>query len=121
MKDKNGVERDELGHWVGSGNARGTSTTMAEIRAMLDSRHRNADNLRFVFERLKDLAMGDYEMTKVDEDGVETKVKLRPDAAFMKMYLERLLGPPKEHEDELDLSDAPAEVLAYLRERFKTN
>ena len=68
---------------------------------MLNREHRNVANMTEVFAKLKELALrGD-----------------KGDAAYMKLYLERVLGPVKDL-DELEslLADAPPEVVTWLRE-----
>jgi len=94
-----------------SGNPGGKPKKLREIEAMLDAEHRNVANMREVFARLKALAMGEVVFIP-SEDG-EIQVSLKSDPAFMKLYLERVLGPVKDIEP--DLSDAPPEVLDYLR------
>ncbi len=42
---------------------------------------------------------------------------IKADTGFMKLYLNRILGPEKQFDDNIDLSDAPAEVLDYLRQK----
>src|SRR5580698_9533960 len=83
--------------WVkggGSPNPGGRPKALREIEAMLDSEHRTVENMRETYRRLKELAFAG------ERDG------------FFKLYLERLQGPVREI--EIDLDDAPQEVIDYL-------
>jgi hypothetical protein len=80
-----------------SGNPGGRPKVLREIEAMLDKEHRNVANMKQVFDMLRLLALR-------GEPG---------DAAYAKLYLERVLGPVKEL--EIDLTDAPPEVVAFLK------
>lgn len=102
--------------WVKGGpspNAGGRPKKLVEIERMLDAEHRNLDNMREVFKRLKSLAIDEITSTMVTKKGEVVEMTRPPDPAFMKLYLERVLGPVKEI--EADLSDAPPAVLDYLR------
>jgi len=79
---------------------------------MLDAEHRNPENMRAVFTRLKELATEDMVSTWTDKDGNDHESRRPPDPAFMKLYLERVMGPVKDL--EADLGDAPEEVLRWL-------
>lgn len=98
------VARDERGRLVkGTPNPGGRPKGIREIEAMLNAEHRTAANMRKVFAELKMLALrGD-----------------KGDAQYMKLYLERVLGPVKDVEDlERVLADAPPEVVTWIRENF---
>ena len=64
---------------------------------MLNAEHRTVANMREVFRTVKELALR-------GEKG---------DSGYLKLYLERVLGPVKDI--EIDLTDAPPEVISYLR------
>ena len=103
----------------------GRPKVIGAIQEMLDKEHRNVDNMRAIFNRLRALAMGDVIVVPLtnrngklefDENGeIKWEVKVNADARFMQLYLERLLGPAKHPDDELDFSDAPEAVIEYLR------
>ena len=78
-------------------NPGGRPKALREIEAMLNAEHRTVANMREVFATVKMLALR-------GEKG---------DSGYLKLYLERVLGPVKDI--EIDLTDAPPEVLAYLR------
>lgn len=86
---------------VGDDARRGTSggrpKALREIEAMLNAEHRTVANMREVFATVKALALR-------GEKG---------DSGYLKLYLERVLGPVKDI--EIDLTDAPPEVISYLR------
>lgn len=111
------VARSESGKWLpgASPNPGGKPRKLREIEAMLDQEHRTVENMREVFTRLKALALGEF-VTKVDKEG-HTEVELQADARFMGLYLDRVMGPVKDL--EIDLTDAPAEALEYLREKLR--
>lgn len=91
-------------------NPGGRSRQMRDIEAMLDNEHRTVENMREVFARLKALALGEV-VTLTAEDG-GFSIGLKADARFMQLYLDRTLGPVKAL--ELDMSEAPQEVLSWL-------
>jgi hypothetical protein len=93
-------------------NPGGRPKVLREIEAMLDKEHRNVQNMREVFERLKALALGEV-VTVKGPDG-QTDVELQADPAFMKLYLERVLGPVKDL--EIDMTDWPDEVVKWWAE-----
>lgn len=103
-----------------SPNPGGRPRRLAEIEKMLDAEHRTVENMREVFARLKALALG--EVVRVpdpdSEDGTAT-IELRSDPAFMKLYLDRTLGPVRELASEEDIArmmqDAPPEVVEWWR------
>jgi hypothetical protein len=94
-------------------NPGGRPKALREIEKMLDAEHRNLESVREVFTRLRALALGEL-VTVADKDG-GTTVELQAEPAFMKLYLERVLGPVKDLDP--DLSDAPDEVLRWWVER----
>lgn len=96
-------------------NPGGRPKKLVEIERMLDAEHRNPENMRKVFRRLKNLATKDRVRTFIDKKGEAHTSVTPPDAAFMKLYLERVLGPVKDLEP--DLSDAPDAVLRWYAER----
>lgn len=118
MSDRHGTPPDEtaiarkspVGQKGYTGNPGGRPKRLREIEAMLDGEHRTVDNMRQVYNRLKFLALG--EPVEVMFRGAVVRIELEADPAFMKLYLERVIGPVKEL--EVDLSDAPPDVLEYL-------
>jgi|SoimicmetaTmtHMA_FD_contig_61_162114_length_649_multi_2_in_0_out_0_2 hypothetical protein len=98
-----------------SGNPGGKPKKLREIEAMLDQEHRTVANMREVFGRLKALALGEI-IHVTDREG-NVDVELKADSRFMGLYLDRVMGPVKDL--EIDLSDAPSEALAYLREKLR--
>jgi hypothetical protein len=82
------------------------------VRKFLDvmEEHATPEKTRFFFDRMRALALGELEVTKHTPDGAEYRTKLPPDAAFAKLYLDRVYGPVKER----DLGPALAEALAGL-------
>ena len=93
-----------------SGNPGGRPKALRDIEKMLDAEHRNPENMRAVFDRLRALALGEV-VTVATPDG-SADVELHAEPAFMKLYLERVMGPVKELEP--DLADAPDEVLRWF-------
>ena len=71
----------------------GRPRKLAEIEAMLDSEHRTVENVKEVFAQLRVLATEAVISRWVDEKGNEHESIRQPNPAFMKLYLERLLGP----------------------------
>jgi hypothetical protein len=103
------------GHDPRRGRNGGRSNRLAEIQRMLDDEHRTTDNIREVFTRLKELAMEDMITAHTDEKGVEHVTRRPPSPEFMKLYLDRILGPVKALISDEDLADAPDEVIEWLR------
>ena len=106
--------------WVKGGNSpnpSGRPKALQEIQRMLDTQHRSLQNMTEVFQRLRALAMGETILVPYwNEQGeFQLKCELKADARFMQLYLDRLLGPAKAFDEDMDLSDAPAEVIEYLR------
>lgn len=87
------VPRAPDGKWLPgtSPNPSGRSRKLREIEEMLDREHRSVEGMQEVFARLKALALGEV-ITVIDKDG-EVEISLRAEPAFMKLYLERTLGP----------------------------
>lgn len=101
-----------------TGNPGGRPKVLREIEAMLNAEHRTVDNMREVFGRLKALALGQV-VTIRAKDGSELRLELQAEPGFMKLYLERILGPVKDL-DDLDklMEDAPREVREWIAEHF---
>jgi hypothetical protein len=97
-----------------SGNPGGRPKKLVEIEKMLDAEHRTVDQMRETFALLRHVAHG------VDEpvfyQGVVCGSVRKYHAAFMDLYLNRVLGPVKDV--KIDLSDAPDDVLAYLADKL---
>ena len=87
------VPRAEDGKWLPgvSPNPGGKSRRLREIEDMIEQEHANAENLRLVFMRLRALALG--EVVEVWHNGKLVGLQLRAEPGFMKLYLERTLGP----------------------------
>lgn len=94
-----------------TGNAGGRPKSIREIEAMLDAEHRNVEQMRETFALIRQVAHG------VDEpvfyQGVVCGHVRKYNSAWMELYLARILGPVKDL--EIDLSDAPPEVVAFLK------
>lgn len=82
---------------------------------MLDQEHRTPQNMRAVFDRLRQLATEDRVSVFMSKKGQPVESVTPPDPAFMRLYLERVLGPVKDLEP--DLADAPEAVLRWYAER----
>lgn len=75
--------------------------------------HSTPELTRSFFDRMRALAMGELEVerTMLTKEGpLKYTEKLPPDAAFAKLYLDRVYGPVKER----DLGPALQEALAGL-------
>lgn len=96
-------------------NPGGRPKKLVEIQRMLDEEHRNVENMREVFARLKELAMEDMITAHTDEKGVEHITRRPPSPEFMKLYLDRILGPVKALISDEDLADAPDLVIEWIR------
>lgn len=83
---------------------------MRAIEEMLDAEFRTPETIREALTACKKYAF--THETGTDVDGHEVMLR-GPDAGFAKIFFDRVLGPVKEL--EADLSDAPAEVLEYIR------
>ena len=95
-------------------NPGGRPKKLREIEAMLDKEHRDPAKMREVFDRLRALAMGEAVTVPVPGGDGETMVEIQADAHFMKLYLERVMGPVKDL--EVDMSDWPDEVVKWWAE-----
>lgn len=113
------VPRGVAGKWLPgtSPNPGGRPAKLRAIEEMIDKNHRNVEVMREVFDRLKALALG--EVVEVFHKGELVGLRLQADAAFMKLYLDRVLGPVKEQMDgdEFDelLKGAPQPVVDWAR------
>lgn len=97
-----------------SANPSGRPKKLVEIEQMLDAEHRTVENMRAVFTRLKELAMGELAEVR-DKEGNVVGVELEADSRFMALYLDRILGKVKDAEDlEELLRDAPEEALRWF-------
>jgi hypothetical protein len=61
---------------------------------MIAKEHASPEGMREVFARLKALAMG--EMIRVVSDDGEVSIQLRCKPEYMRMYLDRVLGPVRD-------------------------
>jgi hypothetical protein len=66
---------------------------VVEIEEALAAEHRTVENMKAVFQRLKVLATEDVVSTWTDDGGHVHESVRQPNPAFMKLYLERVLGP----------------------------
>jgi len=98
-----------------SGNPGGKPRWAREIQKMLDDEHRTVENMRQVFARLRVLAMGETIEVAHKDGTVVVKLKAIPD--FMRLYLERVMGPVEAI--KVDLKDAPDEVVTWLAENVQ--
>lgn len=73
--------------------------------------------MRPVFARLRALALGEV-VTVTGRDG-DVDIELKADPAFMKLYLDRLLGPVKARDAELDdaIEGKLMELIAEAKRR----
>lgn len=100
-----------------SGNPSGKTRRVVEIERMLDEDHRGVEHMRPVFARLRALALGEV-VTVTGRDG-DVDIELKADPAFMKLYLDRLLGPVKARDAELDdaIEGKLMELIAEAKRR----
>lgn len=93
-EEKRLVPRNEKGQILPgySGNPGGRFKGLVALERMLDDEHRSPEQLREVFTRLRALALGEL-VTVYDEHGKEVGVELKARPEFMKMYLDRVIGP----------------------------
>lgn len=99
--------------WVKGGpspNPGGKRKVLREIEDMIDSEFRTPETIREALTACK--TYGFSHETGVNSEGGEIMLR-GPDAGFAKIFFDRVLGPVKEI--ETDLSDAPPEVLEYIR------
>jgi hypothetical protein len=97
-----------------SGNPGGRKRTLVEIEAMLDAEHRNAEKLRPIYDKLRELALGWKEPVWYRGEIVGHVIK--HDAAYIDLYLNRVQGPVEKL--KADLSDAPDDVVSWLAEHL---
>lgn len=89
--------------WVKGGpspNPGGKPKKLREIEELLDAEHRNVENMRKVFDRLRSLATEDIVRVYMAKDGQPVEDRQPPEPAFMKLYLERVIGPVKDVSDD---------------------
>ncbi|HEY6854062.1 MAG TPA: DUF5681 domain-containing protein [Gemmatimonadales bacterium] len=100
-----------------SGNPGGRPRKLAEIERMLDEEHRGVEHMKYVFSKLRDLAL------EGDEKGVYWKgalvnTEIVHDPAYMKLYLDRVLGPVRELMSDAEIAellrDAPQQVVEWF-------
>jgi len=80
-----------------------------EIEAALDAEHRTVENMKEVFAQLRALATENVITRWTDKDGNEHESNRQPNPAFMKLYLDRVLGPVSE-----DASDKIQRLAAEI-------
>lgn len=83
---------------------------------MLDAEFRTVEDMRRAFTRLRALAMGELVEILDKKTGEVIRVELKAAPEFMKMYLERLMGPVREL--QVELTDAPKEVVNWIAENL---
>jgi len=101
-------------------NPGGRPRKLRDLQRMLNQEHRTIENMREVLTRLRALALGEIiTVPYLDPDGMtyQLKAELQADARFMQLYLDVVMGPKRgfDDSDSMDLSDAPTEVIEYLR------
>lgn len=74
----------------------GRPRKLVEIEAALDDDHRTVENMKEVFAQLRALATENVITRWVDKEGNEHESNRQPNPAFMKLYLDRVLGPVSE-------------------------
>ena len=90
-------------------NPGGKPKKIREIEKMLDDEHRTPEKMRETFALIRQVAHGVEE--PVFYQGAVCGAVMKYDGAWMNLYLRRVLGP--EREIEVDLTDAPDEVLRW--------
>lgn len=97
-----------------SGNPGGRRKSLVAVEKMLDDEHRTVEQMRETFALIRKVAHG------VDEPvyykGVVCGYITKYDGGWMTLYLNRVLGPLKEL--EIDLTDAPQEVLQWVNDHL---
>lgn len=97
-----------------TGNAGGRPKSIREVEKMLDAEHRNPEKMRETFDLIRKVAHG------VDEPvyyrGEVCGHIRKYQGGWMELYLNRVLGPIRDI--EVDLEDAPPEVVEWLRENI---
>lgn len=91
-------------------NPGGRPKKLRLIEEMLDAEFRTPETIREALTACKKYAFT-HEVGS-DADGCEVMLR-GPDAGFAKIFFDRVLGPVKEL--EVELGDAPAEVLEYIK------
>lgn len=105
--------------WVKGGaspNPGGRPKKLTEIEKMLDEEFRGVEKMREVYAKLRELAIEGTEKG-IYHEGVLVATERVFAVGYMELLLNRLQGPVKDL--DVDLSDAPAEALAYLREKLR--
>lgn len=97
-----------------SGNPSGRPKKLREIEAMLDAEHRTVDNMREVYATIRKVAMGVTKDVWYRDAVVGQEIEYS--GAWMELYLNRVVGPVQKL--QIDLGDAPDEVLAYLADKL---
>lgn len=107
------------GKWRGGGRPK----RVREFEKMLSKVHGSPEKMLELMDRLRNLAMGEPELVTVaNADGTfEVEAKIKADAAFMKLYLDRLLGPAVANDElpENFLEGASPEVIEFLRIKIR--
>jgi hypothetical protein len=93
------------------GTSGGRPRSIREIEEMLDAEHRTLDKMREVFGKLRSLALDEVVRVFMDKKGEAHETTEPPDPAFMRLYLDRVLGPVKLVDD--------GRVDEAVRERFE--
>jgi hypothetical protein len=105
--------------WVKGGdspNPGGRPKKLVAIERMLDEEHRTPENMRAVFQILRDLATNGVTVPVFDK-GMQCGEKTTFHPGYMELYLNRVMGPARE--PDIDFSDADDETLAYLRDKLR--
>jgi hypothetical protein len=97
-----------------SGNPGGRPRKLVEIERMLDAEHRTVEKMRETFALLRQVAHGVKEAVRYK--GKVVGYVMKYDGAWMTLYLNRVLGPLREL--QIDLSDAPDDVLAWVEQHL---
>jgi len=80
------------------------------IERMIKNNHGTVENMEQVFERLRILAMGKPAVIDFGDGAVEYTIKA--DAQFMKLYLDRVIGPVRNDEQiEREVEKRLAQML----------
>jgi hypothetical protein len=78
----------------------GRPKKLVEIEEALDAEHRTVENMKEVFAQLRCLATENVITRWTDKEGNEHESNRQPNPAFMKLYLDRVLGPVSEDSSE---------------------
>ncbi len=73
---------------------------LVEIEAALNAEHRTVENMKEVFAQLRAMATEAVITRHTDEKGNTTESIKQPNPAFMKLYLDRVLGPVRDEDDD---------------------